>query len=131
MTTASEDNAGDGGAAHALSERPQLRKPVRAIVAVLELLLATAAVLVAILLWHHGTVRIVYPIKPGQSLVSTRLLGNYAAGAIGLCTLAGLLLLDALRQEVLAMHARRRRKEGRELAAWQEVEAAERTGNVG
>lgn len=99
---------------------------MRVVVALAEFVLAAAAVLAGVWLWHRGVVRIEFPTDSGTVLVSSRLLGSYAGGAVALVTVAGLLVLDALRQLMLGTRPRRRRREGRELELWQRIEAEER-----
>jgi len=107
--------------------RTRLNQPMRAMVGLVELVLAAATVLLGVWCWHHASIGFVYPIGSGQPpLSSTRLLGNWAGAAVGLCTVAGLLVLDALRQFLLAARARHRRKDARLLAALREAEASER-----
>lgn len=105
-----------------------LNRPVRWVIAAVETLVAAAAVLSGIWLWHAGIVGISYPVGDDTMLDSTRLLGDHAGGAIALVTVAGLLMIDAVRQAALASHASHRRKEQRELAEWQRIESEARTG---
>jgi hypothetical protein len=89
---------------------PALNQPWRAWLALGEVVLATVAVLVGIWCWHRGIVPIVTPTGNGTPpLVSIVFYGNWMSGAIGLCTVAALLVLDALREIVLAVRIRRRR----------------------
>ncbi len=89
--------------------RPRLNQPYRAFVAIGELLLATAAVIVAVLCWHRGIATMITPLGNGRPpLVSTMFHGSWQSGAIGLVLVAGLLLLDALRQVLLATRTRQR-----------------------
>jgi hypothetical protein len=89
---------------------PALNQPWRGWLAFGEVVLAAVAVVVGIWCWHRGIVQIVTPTGNGTPpLVSIVFYGNWMSGAIGLCTLAALLVLDALRQVVLALRTRRRR----------------------
>jgi hypothetical protein len=89
---------------------PGLNQPWRGLLALGELVLATVAVLVGIWCWNRGIVPITTPTGNGTPpLVSIVFYGNWMSGAIGLCTIAALLVLDALRQSVLALRTRRRR----------------------
>jgi hypothetical protein len=89
---------------------PTLNQPWRAWLALGEVVLAAVAVLVGIWCWHRGIVPIVTPTGNGTPpLVSIVFYGNWMSGAIGLCTVAALLVLDALREIVLALRTRRRR----------------------
>jgi hypothetical protein len=90
---------------------PALNQPWRAWLALGEVVLAAVAVLVGIWCWHRGIVPIVTPTGNGTPpLVSVVFYGNWMSGAIGLCTVAALLVLDALREIVLAVRTRRRRR---------------------
>jgi hypothetical protein len=87
----------------------RLHQPWRVVVALVELVVAVVAVLVAIGCWHHGVVPITTPFQPGKPpLASSRFLGNWMAGAIGLVTLAGILVADAVRELLLGLGTRRR-----------------------
>lgn len=102
--------------AHAI--RPGgLNRPFRGLIAVVELLLAAAAVWAAVWAWRNGMVTTVQQgTNPDGSTVPleyTRYYGNWIAGAIGFGTLAGVLLLDALRQVALAARARSKRPRNR------------------
>ena len=83
---------------------PRLNQPWRAVVAGLEVVVAAVLVIVAVWCWRSGSTNVVIP-KTGDhpDLVSTLYFGNWLAAAIGLATLAGLLVLNALRQLVLAI----------------------------
>ncbi|HEY4022278.1 MAG TPA: hypothetical protein VGM75_26555 [Pseudonocardiaceae bacterium] len=89
---------------------PALNQPWRAWLALGEVVLAAVAVLVGIWCWHRGIVQIVTPTGNGTPpLISIVFYGDWMSGAIGLCTVAALLVLDALREIVLAVRTRRRR----------------------
>lgn len=88
----------------------RLEQPWRFAVAAGELILAAAAVVVGILLWGNGVTTMVTPLGAGQPpLVSTIYYGNWMAAGIGLVAVATLLVLDAIREIVLATRARGRR----------------------
>ena len=89
--------------------RGGLNKPWRAAVAVLELVGAAAAIWGAYWCWPRGVVTFTLVLDDGSRLVSTRYFGNWMAAAFGLGTVAALLLLDALRQVLLAVRTRPRR----------------------
>ncbi len=91
------------------TEPGRLNKPVRAVVAVVEVLLAGVAVWFAFDLWPRGIARVVERLPDGTVLESTRWVGSWMAAAIGLGTVAALLVLDAIRQVVLAVRARPKR----------------------
>ncbi|MBW4715855.1 hypothetical protein [Saccharothrix obliqua] len=96
--------------AHRLPEPPKLHQPKRAIAAAGEVVAAVALVLLAAWCWQRGIVRYSYPLDDHPPLESTRYLGNWIGGAIGLGTVAGVLLLDAVRQAVLAIRTRGRQQ---------------------
>jgi len=91
------------------TEQGRLHRPVRAVVALVELLAAGAAVWAAFWAWPQGFATITSVVAGGTELVSERVYGNWLAAAIGFGTLAALLALDALRQVLLAVRARPRR----------------------
>jgi hypothetical protein len=87
----------------------KLNQPWRGFVAAGEVVLAAAAVIVGILCWQRGVTTMVTPLGPGQApLVTTIFYADWMAAAIGLVLVATLLLLDALRQLLLAVRTRRR-----------------------
>ena len=88
----------------------RLNQPVRAVVALVEVLVAAALVWLAVQMWPQGIARITDHANDGTVLISSRYFGNWAAGAIAVGTIAVLLVLDALRQLVLALRARPKRK---------------------
>lgn len=91
------------------TEPGTLNKPIRAVVALVEVLLAGVAVWFAFVMWPNGIAHIRTPLADGTVVESTRWIGSWMAGAIGLGTVAALLLLDAIRQVVLAVRARPKR----------------------
>ncbi|MER7012305.1 hypothetical protein ABT324_12855 [Saccharopolyspora sp. NPDC000359] len=88
--------------------RGRLHQPWRAAVAGIELVVAVALVAVGWWAWQHGTVTIYLPGPQGAIDVVTRSIGSWLAAAVAAGTVAGLLLLDAIRQVTLALRARRR-----------------------
>ncbi|GAA4541539.1 hypothetical protein [Amycolatopsis samaneae] len=88
----------------------RLNKPWRAVVALVEVLLAALAVWGAFACWDAGVMTVSTTAGDGAVLVSQRYFGGPLAGAIGLGTLAALLLVDAVRQLLLAVRARHREK---------------------
>lgn len=90
---------------------PRLNQPWRFGVAVGEAVLAAVAVVAAVLLWRHGVRTMVTPLGNGQPpLVSTVFYGDWMAIAIGLVTVAAVLVLDAVRETILAVRTRTRRE---------------------
>lgn len=96
------------------TEPGRLNKPWRALVALVELILAGVAVWFAFVLWPHGVATIHERLSNGMVLESTRWVGSYIAGAIGLGTLAAVFVVDAVRQLVLAVRARPKRRKAAE-----------------
>lgn len=94
-------------AAPARSHR--LNQPWRGAVAAGELIVAAAAVIVGIACWRHGVTTMITPLAGGQPpLRSTIFYGNWMAGGIGLVLVATLLVLDAIREVLLAVRTRAR-----------------------
>ncbi|MGH3878611.1 MAG: hypothetical protein ACRDSK_16390 [Actinophytocola sp.] len=87
----------------------RLHRPARAIVALVELLLAGAAVWGAFWAWPHGFATITAEVGQGIVVESERVYGNWVAAAIAFGTVAAILVLDAARQAVLAVRARPKR----------------------
>jgi hypothetical protein len=85
-----------------------LNQPWRAAVAGIELVIAVALLVAAWWAWGRGTVTIYLPGPQGAVDVVTRSIGSWLAAAVGAVTLAGLLVLDGIRQVVLASRARGR-----------------------
>jgi hypothetical protein len=91
------------------SGHPGLNQPWRGLVAVGEVVVAVVAVVFGVVCWHNGITTMVTPLGNGQPpLVSTIFLGNWMAAGIGLVVVAAFLVLDALRQTLLAVRTRRR-----------------------
>ncbi|MFD9894219.1 hypothetical protein ACFWY9_33135 [Amycolatopsis sp. NPDC059027] len=88
----------------------RLNKPWRALVALVEVLLAALAVWGAFACWDAGVETVTTTAGDGAVLVSQRYFGHLIAGALGLGALAAILLVDAVRQLSLAVRARRRAK---------------------
>jgi hypothetical protein len=84
---------------------------MRAVVAVVELLVAAGLVWLALRMWPQAIARITDRAEDGTVLISSRYFGNWAAGAIGAGTVAALLVVDAIRQILLALRARPKRNE--------------------
>jgi len=95
----------------------RLHQPWRALVALAEVVLAAVAIWGAFQLWDAGVKTLTVTLTDGTVLTSTRYLGNWMSGAIGLGVVAAILLVDALREVLLAMaakHRTKRRKPGQE-----------------
>lgn len=107
-----------------------LNRPYRRLIAVVEIVLTAALVVAAVLLWRDVNYDIAYTAESGRKLLSTRMRGDLAGACIGLCLIAAFVLLDAIRQMVLATRARHRRAEARELAGYQRMEEQERSGTA-
>jgi hypothetical protein len=88
---------------------PGLNQPWRGFVAAGEVVLAVVAVVFGVVCWHKGITTMVTPLGNGAPpLRSTIFLGNWMAAGIGLVVVASFLVLDALRQVLLAVRTRRR-----------------------
>lgn len=87
------------------SER--LHQPWRALIVLVELVLAALSFWAATLCWSNVVAPVVLRLGDGTELTSTRYEGDWVAAAIGLGALACLLLVDAVRQLLLAVRARR------------------------
>jgi hypothetical protein len=96
------------------TEPGRLNQPWRALVAVAELVLAGVALWFAFDLWPRGVAKVVTRFDNGVVLESTRWIGSWMAGAIGLGALAALLVLDAVRQVALAVRTRPKRRKQRD-----------------
>ena len=92
----------------------RLHQPWRALVALVEVVAAAAAIWGAFWCWPRGVATITLVLDDGTRLVSTRYYGNWMGAAILLGTIAALLVLDAVRQTVLAVrtHPKRASKHG-------------------
>jgi hypothetical protein len=90
-------------------ELTPLHRPRRAFVTVAEVIVAGVAIWFAFVLWHGAAVTLTTTLTDGTRLISTRYFGNRVAGAIGLGLLAALLLIDAVRQLLLATRPKRRK----------------------
>ncbi|MEV7553765.1 hypothetical protein AB0N89_29465 [Amycolatopsis sp. NPDC089917] len=93
------------------NDRPaaRLHKPLRALVGAAELILAALAVWGAFACWKAGVVPVVITYNETTTLESQRYFGGPLAGAIGLGVLASILVVDAIRQFLLAVRAKGRK----------------------
>ena len=87
-------------------ERRGLNQPWRGLVALGELVAAALVLWAAFWCWSKSDNTIVLVLGDGTRLVSTRSLGYWMAASIGLGTVSGVLVVDAVRQIVLAVRAR-------------------------
>jgi hypothetical protein len=85
-----------------------LHQPWRSAVAGIELVVAAGLVFVAWWAWRNGFVMITLPEPDGSTDVVTRSVGSWLTGAVAAATVAGLLVIDAFRQVVLALRVRQR-----------------------
>jgi hypothetical protein len=92
------------------TEPGRLNNPWRALVALGELLLAGVALWFAFDFWPRGIAKVVTTLSDGLVLESTRSVGSWLAAAIGLGTVAALLVLDAVRQVALAVRTQPKRR---------------------
>jgi hypothetical protein len=95
------------------TEPEKLHRPWRSLVAVIEVVVAGLAVWAAFPVWQHGVRTLTQTLSDGTVLVSTRFVGSWMAGAIGLAMVAAILLIDAVREVVLAGRVGARRHRGR------------------
>jgi hypothetical protein len=84
----------------------RLNKPWRGLVAAVEVVLAAVAVWGVFWFWSGASVQVATTSDDGAVLVSQRLFGGMLAAAIGLGILSGILLVDAVRQLLLAVRTR-------------------------
>lgn len=93
---------------------PRLNQPWRAVVALVELVLAGLAVWLAVYLWSSGvvTIRQSEPLVREGVVEVTRYLGDRIAFAVLAGLAAALFVLDAVRQLMLALRVRPRRGRG-------------------
>lgn len=87
--------------------RGRVNQPWRALVALVEVVVAAAAIWGAFLCWSNVVTTITTQTTSGIELTSTRYSAPWIAAAVGLGMVAGLLVVDAIRQLVLAIRARR------------------------
>lgn len=90
------------------SER--LHQPWRLLVALAELVVAGLALWGAFASWDAAFTDIVVRLDDGTELVSQHVAGNWIGTAVGLGGLAGLLVVDAVREVSLGLGTRRRRR---------------------
>jgi hypothetical protein len=91
-------------------ERRGLNQPWRGLVALAELIAAGLVLWAAFWCWSKANNTITLVLGDGTELRSTRSVGHWMAAAIALGSVTGVLVLDALRQIVLAVRVRPRRK---------------------
>ncbi|MFD5824256.1 hypothetical protein [Lentzea sp. NPDC060358] len=85
---------------------PGLHQPKRWLVAAGEVVAVVLLVIAAVWCWNRGVVRLEYPVDGREPLISTRLHGNWLGTAAAAVTLAVVLVLDAVRQVLLAVRTR-------------------------
>lgn len=93
-----------------MNTQPKLHRPWRALVALAEVILAAVAVWLAFQLWDLGVKTLTVNLSDGVVLTSTHYIGSWMTGAIGLGLLAALLLVDAIRELLLAVRTKHRRE---------------------
>ncbi len=89
---------------------PTLHQPKRALIAAGEVVLVALLVPAAVWCWNRGVIHYSYPVPDHPPLESTRFKGNWIGASVGLVTVAGVLLLDAVRQTLLAVRTRGRKQ---------------------
>ncbi|MQA08293.1 MAG: hypothetical protein GEU98_07015 [Pseudonocardiaceae bacterium] len=90
-----------------------LNQPWRAVVALIELVVAALAIWGALWAWSNGVVTSTMRGTGGVEPQFTRYYGNWVAVAVGFGLLAGFLVLDAVRQLARAARARAKRQRKR------------------
>lgn len=85
-----------------VDDAPSLHQPKRAFIAAGEVVAVVVLAFVAVWCWNRGIVRLSYPIEGREPLISTRYQGNWIGTSVACVTVAVILLLDAIRQVVLA-----------------------------
>lgn len=93
-----------------VNSQPKLHRPWRGWVALIEVILAGVALWFAFPVWEAGVKTLTVQLSDGAVLTSTRYLGNWITASIGLGLLAALLLIDAVRQALLAIRTKHRAK---------------------
>ena len=83
-----------------------LNQPWRGLVALAELVAAGLVLWAAFWCWSKADSTVTLVLGDGTELKSTRSIGHWMAAAIALGTVSAVLVLDALRQIVLAVRAR-------------------------
>jgi hypothetical protein len=98
----------DAGTEYDQPAEPRLNQPARAAVAAAEVLLAVALVLVAVWAWGNATIPVQLPPSDNPAIpqATSSTDGRWMAGAVGSVAAAGLLVLDAVRQTLLAVRTR-------------------------
>ncbi|TCP53111.1 hypothetical protein EV191_105174 [Tamaricihabitans halophyticus] len=118
-TSGAQDADRQAGSHRGTSSRSggSLHQPWRAFVALGELVVVGLLIWAAIWAWRNGVrVSVLEQQLPDGRVVTnefTRYYGNWIASAIGIGGLAGLFLLDAVRQLVLALRTRSKRPSSR------------------
>ncbi|MDT8909901.1 hypothetical protein [Amycolatopsis sp. PS_44_ISF1] len=87
-----------------------LNQPWRAFVALGEVVVAALLLWAAFALWQAGVITVVTTAGDSVRLASQRVFGGQLAAALGVGTVSAVLVVDAVRQLLLALRARRRRK---------------------
>jgi fucose 4-O-acetylase-like acetyltransferase len=90
------------------SRQARLHRPWRALIAVAEVALAAVASWGAVICWQLGVRTLTVTLSDGTVLTSTRYLGSWLTGSLALGMLAAILLMDAVREVVLAIRAKPR-----------------------
>lgn len=94
-----------------IPRRPdKLHRPWRLVAAGCELVVAAIAVWCAIRVWGLGVRTLTETLSDGTRLLSTRFIGSWMAGAIALGALAAILVVDAVREVLLGIDFRPRRR---------------------
>jgi hypothetical protein len=90
-------------------QRGSLNRPWRALVAVGELVVAALVLWAAYWCWPRGVADVVQTTQDGRRVVTTQYYGGWISLAVVLGTICAVLVVDAVRQLVLAVRTRPKR----------------------
>lgn len=107
------DPRGDSDAETPVPDEGRVNQPWRAVIAAVEVVVAVLLVVAAVWSWNHALIAIEVPELPPSAPPVSRMMGDWIALAVLAVTVAGLLVLDAVRQSVLAWRVRPRREEAK------------------